>query len=378
MSAKVNLTKRISLDGKDRYAPVVQGANGRIKPDYVSVDGREVRFPGGKFYIDWTESGKRKRKSAGASASQAVAQQLRKETELKALSQGIALAPDGSERTGTDLQQAAAEFLEETRLTKLPKTISAYTTTMNYFLESCHKRFVEDIDRRDMIQFTAFLRDKKDQAPRSVYNKFENVMSFLKLHKMNTVVTKRDWPRFTEEEVEVYTREELDALYTQSDEYETLLWDFFLMTGERDQEVIYTTWPDINLKESFVQVRHKPAYNWTPKAYKEREIPIPTKLRDSLEKKAKKSGLVFPTSTWSPNPKFLKRLKSTARRTEFPESNYYLHKFRATFATWHLQGGVDIRTVQEWMGHADLESTMRYLKPARRETVRDKVNATFA
>ena len=30
-----------------------------------------------------------------------------------------------------------------------------------------------------------------------------------------------------------------------------------------------------------------------------------------------------------------------------------------------MEAGVDLRTVQYWMGHKDLESTMRYLKPNR-------------
>jgi len=57
--------------------------------------------------------------------------------------------------------------------------------------------------------------------------------------------------------------------------------------------------------------------------------------------------------------------------------NWFLHKFRATFATMHLRAGVDLRTVQNWMGHKDLESTMRYLKPARDKEALRKVNATF-
>jgi integrase len=58
--------------------------------------------------------------------------------------------------------------------------------------------------------------------------------------------------------------------------------------------------------------------------------------------------------------------------------NFWLHKFRATFATWHLWKSVDLRTVQDWMGHTDIESTMRYLKPNRNKAVREKVNETFA
>ncbi len=39
----------------------------------------------------------------------------------------------------------------------------------------------------------------------------------------------------------------------------------------------------------------------------------------------------------------------------------HAHKFRATFATHMLQRGVDIRTVQELMGHTNIQTTMRYL-----------------
>ena len=41
---------------------------------------------------------------------------------------------------------------------------------------------------------------------------------------------------------------------------------------------------------------------------------------------------------------------------------------------------VDLRTVQQWLGHSDIESesTMRYLKPSRSQIVREKVNEIFA
>ncbi len=66
--------------------------------------------------------------------------------------------------------------------------------------------------------------------------------------------------------------------------------EFFLMTGMREQEVMYTYWSDINFAQATVRVSHKPDRGWTPKAYKEREIPIPSKLVKSLKAMEGESG----------------------------------------------------------------------------------------
>jgi len=153
------------------------------------------------------------------------------------------------------------------------------------------------------------------------------------------------------------------------------------MTGEREQEVMHTYWSDVNFAAATVRVSHKPDRGWTPKAYKEREIPIPAKLVTSLKahkaKSNKTCGLVFPTAGCNPKLNFLDDLKAVAERANLQKENFWLHKFRATFATWHLWNGVDLRTVQMWLGHSDMESTMRYLKPSRSQAVRDKVDSTF-
>ena len=59
MNTRVNLTKRVKVGGADRYCPVVVAGNGRIKPGWVVVDGREERIAAGGYYLDWTEDGKR-------------------------------------------------------------------------------------------------------------------------------------------------------------------------------------------------------------------------------------------------------------------------------------------------------------------------------
>ena len=380
MNRECNVTKRIQTIKGPRYCTVVLSANGRIKPDVVLVEDREERHPEGAYYISWYEGKRLIRLSVGKDAATATARRLQKAAELNAVNNGVAVAPDG-QNGHRSVAAAVADFLDETKLTKKPKTLAAYTTALNYFTESCPKLYLEDIYRKDLLKFAAFLRDDKEQAPRSCWNKFANVMSFLKANGIRGLAKKNDWPRYTEEEPEIYEDEELDTLFAACDAEERLWYEFFLMTGEREQEVMYTYWSDINFKASTVRVSHKPDRGWTPKAYKEREIPIPAKLVTSLKawkaKADKTCNLVFPTSGCNVKMNFLDDLKAVAARAELNPEDFWLHKFRATFATRCLWAGVDLRTVQQWLGHSDMESTMRYLKPSRSQQVREKVNEIF-
>jgi hypothetical protein len=91
--------------------------NGRIKPDGVWMDGKEVRRPKGTYYIDYTDSsGKRARTSVGALAAEAQATRLRKEAELRAIAQGLNVTSDG-DRVGDTAKRpialAVAEFLQD-------------------------------------------------------------------------------------------------------------------------------------------------------------------------------------------------------------------------------------------------------------------------
>ena len=381
MNREVNLTKRVQTPHGWRYCTVILSANGRVKPDLVLVNGKQETHKEGAYYLEWREGSKRVRLSVGKDPADASARRQRKEAELNAVNNGVSVVPDG-QNGHRSVVAAVAEFLDETKLTKKPKTLAAYSTALAYFVESCHKLNLEEIERRDLLKFSAFLRDDKEQAPRSVYNKFENLMSFLKAQGIRGLVGKNDWPRFTEEEPEIYEKEELGKLFAACDAEERLWYEFFLMTGMREQEVMYTYWSDVNVAASTVRVSHKPDRGWTPKAYKEREIPIPAKLAKSLKawkaKSSKTCSLVFPTGGCRPKLDFLDCLKAIAERTKLDSDGFRLHKFRATFATRCLWAGVDLRTVQQWLGHSDMESTMRYLKPSRSQHVRDKVNEIFA
>ena len=391
---EVNLTKRVRIAGSPRYCSVVFSANGRVKPDVVLVakcgqeygkDHRhsadcyhEERHPEGSYYLDWYEGDERQRLSVGCSAADANARLLSKAAEMNAIAAGVqVVGQDGKGRT--TLAVAIQEFLDKKSAHRKKKTYVDYVTALRYFQKSCTKPYLEDITKADLLDFTTYCRTELELSPRTVFNKFARIVAFLRAHDIK-VHKAEDIPVFTEELPEVYEQEELDALFAACNDQERLWFEFFLMTGMREQEVMHACWKDVKT-DSIVRVSHKPEFSWTPKAYKEREIPISSRLAEARKKqRAKANGcpLIFPTAGCRPKLDFLDCLKKVAGRAGLEPENFWLHKFRATFATRCLWAGVDLRTVQAWLGHNDIESTMRYLKPSRSQHVRDKVNEIFA
>jgi integrase/recombinase XerD len=176
-----------------RFCPVVVSANGRVKPDYVLVADRQERHPEGAYYLEWYDGGRRVRRSVGKDAGTAAARRHQQEQILASKAAGIRLAEEG-ESNGPLLGDAVATYLDEIRKTKKHKTWSTYKAALSYFLDSCGKARVSEIDRSDLLQFSAFLRDTKKLQPGTVYNKFESVMSFLKANGLRGLVGKNDWP----------------------------------------------------------------------------------------------------------------------------------------------------------------------------------------
>ena len=129
-------------------------AIGRIKPDVVLVNGKPERHTEGAYYLEWHEGAKRVRLSVGKDAADASARrQAQGEQSLNAVNNGAAIGAENGNGQRS-IAVSIADYLDETKLTKKPKTLAAYTTALNYFTESCHKLNLEDIDRKDLLKFS--------------------------------------------------------------------------------------------------------------------------------------------------------------------------------------------------------------------------------
>jgi integrase/recombinase XerD len=141
------------------------------------------------------------------------------------------------------------------------------------------------------------------------------------------------------------------------------LLEFAYATGVRVSELVGLTLQDILFEEGVARVFGKGA--------KERLVPVGRRalgavalyareIRPTLDK-GKGRGVLFLNARGTP----LSRvgawgvIKATARRAGLTK-RVTPHTLRHTFATHLLEGGADLRAVQEMLGHADLSTTQLY------------------
>ena len=144
-----------------------------------------------------------------------------------------------------------------------------------------------------------------------------------------------------------------------------------LATGLRRGELQTLHWSDLDLAHRRVHVRAKPQYAFLPKDWEERTVPFSKELAEILKKHPRDRelfvGVSFTIQPWPTfEPRFLHDLcKAVAKRAGLDETEWHLHRFRDTAATRWLRAGIDVRTVQEWLGHESLATTQKYLEPSK-------------
>jgi integrase len=129
-----------------------------------------------------------------------------------------------------------------------------------------------------------------------------------------------------------------------------------------------------------VQAR-KPHLNFRTKTGKGRTVPLEKSLALKLEdwlRKNPKNRLVFGTAAGKEERHFDRICKRAAKNAGLDPDKFWVHKWRATFCTWALQRGVDIRKVQAWAGHSSITMTERYLSPGQGHQEQQMMNQAFA
>src|SRR4030042_1437931 len=140
--------------------------------------------------------------------------------------------------------------------------------------------------------------------------------------------------------------------------------EFLYATGVRVSELIGLTKNDLLEESSIVRVFGKGS--------KERIVPVGkealkylnlyfTIVRSHLVRKQKSNNIIFLNMRGHPLTRVAvwKIIKAYANEANL-KKKISPHTFRHSFATHLLEGGADLRSVQELLGHASLSTTQRY------------------
>lgn len=271
------------------------------------------------------------------------------------------------------LKAAIERYLENIQL-KSAKTSSGYEYTMNQFFDSCGQKPLGSVAKQDLINFVGFMR-RQELSDRTIHNRIVEVVTFLRHFGIKDITLS---VKYTEKKVRAYRPDELTKIFAAADPEQWIMYQFFLCTGCREQEVMNAEYEDLDFVDGLFTVRAKAG--WKPKDYEEREIPVADFLLEALKNRMlnTKGRLIFPTKDGKKDGHMLRRLQALAKRAGLV-GEFGLHKFRKTYATLQHRAGVDARTIQKRLGHSDLATTLAYLEgeDARSERSRSQVNDTF-
>jgi len=169
MNRECNLTKRVQTAQGWRYCPVVLSSNGRVKPDVVLVNGKPGQHSEGSYYLEWREGSKRVRLSVGKDGQNAAARRVRKEAELNAVNNGVAVVPENRNGHGVLLADAIRDFLDEKRIQRKPKTYADYDAVLRYFQQSCPKQHLADFRASKLVPLPTIVAVLQPHCPFSYY-----------------------------------------------------------------------------------------------------------------------------------------------------------------------------------------------------------------
>jgi integron integrase len=283
-----------------------------------------------------------------------------------------------------------------------PKTEDSYASWVKRFILFHHKRHPQEMGKLEIEAFLTFLAVKKKVSPTTQNQAFHAIL-FL-YEKVLNINLKDENIRALRAKQRiripvVLTEAEVGAILDNLTGIYLLIIKTMYGCGLRLNEVLNLRIKDIDFGFNKVII-------WDSKSLADRSVPIPQKINEelllqvkhvetthqidlknnfgsvfmpfALEKKfpnAKfetKWQYLFPMKDVSKDPKtgVMRRhhvLQNTlARNIKKAVTKATIHKkvsshtFRHSYATHLLQHGIDIRTIQDLMGHKSLETTMIY------------------
>jgi integrase/recombinase XerD len=279
----------------------------------------------------------------------------------------------------TDLDRQIRSYLDFIRLEKNLSSNSLASYKFDFakyrkFLISAGINTASGVTEEHISKFLAILH-QKNLSPRSVARTLSTVKGFhrylLGEEEVKDDPTQViDSPKQEKNLPEVLSIAEVDNILKQPDTSERL--------GIRDRAILETLYATgirvselVNLKQSNLMFDDGLILVYG-KGSKERLVPIGRSARQWIEKYQKQSRIHLAKTGKSQDVLFLnihgrmltrdmiRKLVEKYSLAAGIQKKVHPHTFRHSFATHLLEGGADLRAVQEMLGHADISTTQIY------------------
>jgi site-specific recombinase XerD len=259
-----------------------------------------------------------------------------------------------------DIRAAADRFLDSPSLSA--GTRRAYRGDVGEFCDwlEKHRIALEQVDIRVLSDYVASLGDRRTRklAPTTISRKLAAVRAFLR-HALGPerVPDGRLAPRRPRRLPDAPTPAEIERLLSSLEGVGAIairnraLVELVYSAGLRSAEAVGLDLADVDFEQELVHVRHG-------KGGKDRVIPLGEEaqhwlaryLRDARPELARGANDALFLSARG------RRLDTSTLRRITPHP----HRLRHAFATHLLDGGADLRTIQELLGHSSLSTTQIY------------------
>ena len=281
------------------------------------------------------------------------------------------------------MNQYCSQYLHYLQLQRnaSPNTISSYRLDLDRYVRFLEHAKVTSPDEVSEEHATLFLRSlrKRGLSPRSITRTFSAIRGFHKFlvgdgaARTNPTET-IDPPKLSRHLPDVLSTAEVDRILRQpapTAKDVRNLWlrdrtvlEVLYATGIRVSELLGLRQADVQAEDGTVRVFGKGS--------KERLVPVGSsalgwigrykdECRPLLRRAAPSTDVLFLNARGRPMTRMaIWKIVQTYSKRAKVEKDVHPHTFRHSFATHLLEGGADLRAVQEMLGHSDISTTQIY------------------
>ena len=297
----------------------------------------------------------------------------------------------GQVETGATFADAAAEWLRYVELDRQrkPSTLEGYRAIVHsQLLPAFGSMPLESVTTERIEQWLSTLggaassRTKALVLLHGILKRARKVWGL----QVNAAAEVEKPPLTRSGDIQVFSPEEVWSLArSAASEQDAAIYLTAAFTGLRLGELLALRWRDLDFAGSVIRVRASYAAGvlTTPKSGKVRAVPLAPDVATVLAQLGQREhsvgddDLVFcgDTGGYLDGSALRRRYKVALAAASLRALRF--HDLRHTFGT-RMIAKADIRRVQEWMGHADIQTTMRYLHYAPRAEDARLVAEAFA